>query len=258
MRVYLEVARLSFRRYSTYRISTVAGVFTNTVFGFILVSVLRTALGSRSIGGLTADKATAFTFVTQGLLMVTMAFGDFEHVDRVRTGEVAVELLRPLDYSMYRLSGDLGRSAFALVARGLPPFLVGWLVYRFEVPDPGRMALFLVAVVGGAMVASRGLTVVATLAFWMTDGSGAMQIATAFNLVACGATIPLQFYPDGVLWLLRLSPWAATIQRPVEVYLGLSGLLPVVAAQLFWIVVLEGVLRVELRAAQLQLVVNGG
>ncbi|MBV9255191.1 MAG: ABC transporter permease, partial [Actinobacteria bacterium] len=35
MRLYWEVARRGFRRYATYRAATVAGVFTNSVFGLI-------------------------------------------------------------------------------------------------------------------------------------------------------------------------------------------------------------------------------
>lgn len=40
MRLYTEVARRSFRRYAAYRGATVAGIFTNTVFGFIKAYVL--------------------------------------------------------------------------------------------------------------------------------------------------------------------------------------------------------------------------
>lgn len=36
-RLYAAVAAGGFRRYATYRAATVAGVFTNTVFGVILV-----------------------------------------------------------------------------------------------------------------------------------------------------------------------------------------------------------------------------
>lgn len=36
-RLYAVVAVGSFRRYATYRVATAAGVFTNTVFGLILV-----------------------------------------------------------------------------------------------------------------------------------------------------------------------------------------------------------------------------
>ncbi len=36
MRLYAAVAAGGFRRYATYRVATLAGVFTNTVFGLIV------------------------------------------------------------------------------------------------------------------------------------------------------------------------------------------------------------------------------
>jgi ABC-2 type transport system permease protein len=258
MRVYFEVARRSFQRFSTYRAAVVAGVFTNTAFGFILASVLRTALGTRSVGGLTATTATAFTFLAQGMLMVVMAFGDFDEVEKVRTGEVATALMRPLDYSLFRLAADLGRSAFNTLARGMPPFAVGWLVYRFPLAAPLRFASFLLTVVLAAVVASRWWNIVSTLAFWMTDGSGAMQMGVAVCTFATGALIPLQFLPDGLKAVVRVTPWAAMVQRPVEVFIGLSSVWACIALQLVWIAVLESLLRLELRFARRKLVIQGG
>ena len=49
MRLYLEVARRSYARISTYRSATVAGVFTNTVFGFLLAYVLRAVYTARNV-----------------------------------------------------------------------------------------------------------------------------------------------------------------------------------------------------------------
>src|SRR6266508_505551 len=40
MAIWFEVARRGFRRHATYRAATAAGVFTNTVFGFIQAFVL--------------------------------------------------------------------------------------------------------------------------------------------------------------------------------------------------------------------------
>ncbi|HEX4865360.1 MAG TPA: hypothetical protein VFV02_14920, partial [Acidimicrobiales bacterium] len=40
VRTYLELAKAEFRRYSTYRAATLAGIFTNSVFGFIRLGVL--------------------------------------------------------------------------------------------------------------------------------------------------------------------------------------------------------------------------
>jgi ABC-2 type transport system permease protein len=258
MRVYFEVARRSFRRFSTYRAAVVAGVFTNTVFGFVLASVLRTALGSRSVGGLTASTATAFTFLGQAMLMIVMAFGDFDELEKVRTGEVATALMRPLDYSLFRLASDLGRSAFYALARGIPPFVVGWLVYRFPLAGPVRFASFLLAVLLAAVVASRWWNIVSTLAFWMTDGSGAMQLGVVVSTFATGSIIPLQFLPDGLKAFVLVTPWAAMVQRPVEVFIGIGSLLTCALTQLVWIAVLELVLRVELRFARRKLMIQGG
>lgn len=46
-RLYVAVAAGGFRRYATYRAATAAGVFTNTVFGLILVYTYL-ACGTRS------------------------------------------------------------------------------------------------------------------------------------------------------------------------------------------------------------------
>ena len=45
----------------------------------------------------------------------------------MRTGEIAVDLARPLDLQLSWWVRDLGRAAFALPTRGLAPLLVGAL-----------------------------------------------------------------------------------------------------------------------------------
>ena len=52
MRLYWEVARTTARRQATYRTATLAGIFTNTVFGFILAYVMVAVFRARpEIGG---------------------------------------------------------------------------------------------------------------------------------------------------------------------------------------------------------------
>ena len=40
MRLYWEVSRRGYRRFATYRAATLAGIFTNTAFGFMRAYVL--------------------------------------------------------------------------------------------------------------------------------------------------------------------------------------------------------------------------
>ena len=104
MRLWWEVARRGFRRYATYRGATFAGVFTNTVFGFIrayvFVALFRVA---GEIAGFRLTDAITYTFVSQGMLMPFYMWGWSEIADTVYSGQVATDLYRPLDYQLYWL-----------------------------------------------------------------------------------------------------------------------------------------------------------
>ena len=51
MRLYLELARRGFRRAAAYPAATLAGVFTNTIFGFINAAVLLSIFHYRETAG---------------------------------------------------------------------------------------------------------------------------------------------------------------------------------------------------------------
>jgi ABC-2 type transport system permease protein len=260
LRLYGEVARLSFRRFSTYRGAMIAGAFTNTIFGFIRAGLLRSSLRDQveGVAGLTMQSATMFVFLGQALIAVTMLFGDYSLIELVRSGDVATELHRPWDWSTYRLASDLGRSAFQLLSRALLITMAGWLVYRLPIPGGGDAFWFGLTVVLAAILASRIWTIAGLAAFWLTEAVGVMQMGVAVAMLGTGLLVPLQFLPERVADVLWLLPFAGLLQGPIDVLLDLRSPLPVIALQLFWIVALELVLRFELRAAVRKLELQGG
>ena len=91
-----------FRRWSTYRQAAVAGIFVNTVFGVIKLSIL---LGvAKSAGGTVAGYdelgLSTYAWMSQALIAVVVMFWWTELADRVRTGDIAVDLARPVDLQL--------------------------------------------------------------------------------------------------------------------------------------------------------------
>ena len=85
----------------------------------------------------------------QGLLAVVLLWGDTEFSDRVRSGDVVVDLGRPWDLQTALLATDLGRAGAAVGMRLLPPVALGALFFPFRWPErPLTWLLF--AVVGAA------------------------------------------------------------------------------------------------------------
>jgi ABC-2 type transport system permease protein len=263
VRVYWEVAKRGYGRYATYRVATVAGVLTNTTFGFIRAYVLLAVFRSRStIGSFDAIDAVTFTFVTQGLLQPMGAFGRREIADRIRTGDVVADLYRPLDFQGYWLAHDMGRGAFQLLARGIPPVVLGALVFHLRLPrTPTTWLAFSVALAIGMLVSFAVQFLVSLTGFWLIDDRGPNQLATTVQFFLSGMLLPLVLFPHWLGVIARNSPFGSMVELPVEVLLGKhpgTHLVPVLAIGLLWAVVLLAAGRVVLAAATRKLVVQGG
>lgn len=243
-----------------------AGLIANSTFGVIMAITFRAALSERGetgarpalLDGLTPTTIVTYTFATQAIAMVISAFGDYALAARVRSGDIATDLGRPVDFSFFRLAHDLGRSAFHLLARGLSVMGVGWLVFRFPLPPWLAVAKFVPLVVLAAAIASRLWTMIGLASFWMRDGTGAVQLMVVLVAFGTGGHLPLQFYPTALKHLLRLLPFASMMQLPCGVLVGVESFVKVGALQIAWLVVLEFLLRVELRQARNRLELNGG
>ncbi len=214
--------------------------------------------GAPILDGLTPQTIITYAFAAQAIAMVVSAFGDYVLAGRVRSGDIATDLCRPVDFSLFRLAHDLGRSAFHFLARGLSVMCVGWLVFRFPLPTWLAIVKFVPLMVLAAAIASRLWTMIGLASFWMRDGTGAVQLMVIFVAFGTGGHLPLQFYPAAIKHALRLTPFASMMQLPCGVLVGVESFLRVGLLQALWLVVLEILLRVELSRARLRLELNGG
>jgi ABC-2 type transport system permease protein len=264
VRLYWEVARRSFRRWSTYRAATVAGVFTNTVFGYlrayILIAVAVAAGGTA--GGWDQTELVTFAFLTQGMINVSQAFGDPELADRVRSGDVVVDLYRPVDLQMWWLAASLGRAAFTTLARGVPPIVLGALVFDIRlITTPVLIVAAAASVVLASIVGFAFRFIVNVTTFWLLDNRGIDALATMVVSFFGGLLLPIVLFPTWLEQLARLLPFAAMVQFPAEVMMGVhtgAGVVQVLALQVMWAAASLGVGRLVLAAASRKVVLQGG
>jgi ABC-2 type transport system permease protein len=249
---------------ATYRTATLAGIFTNTVFGFILAYVMLAVFRQRpDIGGFDAVDAVTFTFIAQG--MFSMTVGNFGHVElsgRIHSGDVAVDLSRPYDFQGWWTAVGFGRASYMVWARGIPPVVAGALVMGLRWPDTAwTWPVFAVTVVLAAGVAIGWNFLLEITAFWILDVRGPNQIGWITAQFLSGAFVPVVFFPDGFERVVRALPFVAMIQLPIEVFLGMhrgADLAWTVLTQAAWLAVLLLVGRLVLSRAVRKVVVQGG
>ncbi|SFD55224.1 ABC transporter permease [Streptomyces aidingensis] len=264
--LYWAVTRGSFRRFATYRVATAAGIFTNTVFGFIL-SYTYIALWSQrpGLGGYDQSQALTFVWVGQALLMALAIMGgglEVELQSRIRSGDVAIDMYRPADLQTWWAAADAGRAGYHLLARGLLPMAAGALAFPLALPlDPLRWAAFLLSTALAFLVSIAIRYMVGLTAFWLMDGAGINMAASLCSVFFSGMLLPLTVFPGSFGEAVRWLPWSSVLQVPADVLLGRhtgAGLLAAFAFQAGWAVVLLLAGRAVQAAATRKVVVQGG
>jgi len=263
LRLGFELARRGYGRYAAYPGATWAGVFTNTFFGFLIAYTLLAVFEQRdAVGDYDARDAVTYTWLAQGMLMTIYLWGWFEVALRVRSGDVATDLQRPLDFQGYWLAQDLGRAAYHALFRGVPPFVLGALVFDVLVPGNPLVWLAFLASVTLAVVTSFAFRFLFNLAaFWLLDYRGAGVLAMVASTFFSGQIVPIAFFPHWLAVLAWALPFAAMVQAPIEIWLGHAEgleLLGLLALQAFWAGALLLVGRAVLAAGMRKLVIQGG
>ncbi|WP_418961375.1 ABC transporter permease [Streptomyces tritici] len=266
MRLYGRVAAGGFRRHATYRMATCAGLFTNTVFGFILAYTYMALWHERPhLGGYELADALAYVWIGQALITVCGLMGggfEDELIERIRTGDIAVDLYRPADLQAWWFAANLGRAAYQLLARGVVPMAVGALAFDYALPERAlTWPAFLVSVALGASVSFALWYLVALSAFWLMDGTGVAQVAWLSGLFFSGMLLPLTVFPGALGEVAQVLPWASLLQVPADVYLEKYRgweLLGAYGFQAGWAAVLLAAGRLVQAAATRKVVVQGG
>jgi ABC-2 type transport system permease protein len=262
VRLDWEIAKRGWRRYAAYPWATAAGVFTNTIFGFLQAYILLAVYRHRTdVGGFDSSDAVTYVWLTQSMIMTVYVFSWWELAWRIRDGSIATDLLRPLDPQRYWLSYDLGRAPYHFLFRGLPPFALGALVFQLHWPSPLDAAAFLVSLTLAVVVSFGFRFIYNAVAFWLLDFRGVVTLSTTIVVFFSGMAIPLRFMPHPLRDVCYALPFGSVIQTPVDVWLGKrdgASLVGVLALQLFWALALLGIGQLVLRGATRKLVVQGG
>lgn len=263
-RGYLALAGAGFRRWATYRQAAVAGVFVNTVFGVIKLSILLGVADSAggSVAGYDREGLSTYAWVSQGLIAVVLIFGWTELADRVRTGDIAVDLARPVDLQLSWLAADLGRAVWGLVSRAIVPIAFGALVFGFHWPtDPTALVLLPGSLILAVCVSFALRFMLNLLAFWLTEIHGIVLLYVLVTGLLGGHLVPVQLFPDWLQTVAYATPFPAMVQSPIDLVSGQAtgaDAAREVAAQLAWAVALLLLGRLVLWRATRRLVVQGG
>ncbi|MEV4067951.1 ABC transporter permease [Nonomuraea dietziae] len=238
-----------------------AGAFTNSVFGILRAYVLIALWQARpGLAGYDVIDAVTFCFITQAFIGPMQLFGGGLTIpERIRSGDIALDLVRPASLQACSLAEDLGRAAYLLLVRGIPPTMLGALMFGIVFPTgAGQWAAFLASFLLAVLVSFAWRYLVALSVCWLTDDRGIATVSLVLTTFFSGMMVPLSIFPGWLGDLASALPWAAMVQVPADVYLGKADLADALAFQALWAAVLLGLGALATQAIRHKVVIQGG
>jgi ABC-2 type transport system permease protein len=219
--------------------------------------------GTRTVAGYGEPQLATFVWAGQGLIGVVLLWALPEFAERIRTGDVITDLLRPLDPVWQLLAADLGRAGYAVLTRFMAPVVVGALAFDLYAPRrPVTYALFACSMLLATIVCFACRYLVNAAAYWLLDVRGPQTAWTLTSGIFGGLYFPVWFFPHAMaIGLIVATPFPSVIEIPLDilvergssmVQLGLLGV------QAGWVVALLVLCRWVQRRGERKLVIQGG
>lgn len=264
MRTYLRLFVAGFRRQSTYRLAAFGGLVANTTFGLLKVALLFAAVRTSGgeLAGYDVAMMSAYIWISQGMLGSVNLTGRTEIADRIRTGDVAVDFLRPLDVHLASVTTEVGRAVFALIPRGIPSVVIGALLVGMAVPeDPWAYPLGAVSLLLGIVVSATTVYLVGVSGFWLLETRGVAILYMVVSGFLAGLFVPIALFPDWLHLVATATPFPSMLMYPVDVLSGRVGgaaAVGLVALQVLWLGLTVTAGQLATRAGRRRLEVQGG
>lgn len=262
--VYLNFALKTFQSQAAYKFEYFVGVFNGLLYVFIF-----TSLWSAIYSGLDAGSDTPFTkagIITYAVFAmicrISMTMEDTEISSRIRSGDIAMDMTKPVNFFLMNLSQTAGVTMFHWFTRVIPILLVCFFAFDLEIPaEPARMAAAVCAWIMGYIVFFMLNFVFALLAFWFVETFSFQLTKYAMINLFSGAIIPVDFFPAWMRPLMEMLPFQYIFYTPTAVFTGHLAwpeAIRLMSLQMAWIAILGVACNVMWSSARRKLVVQGG
>ena len=269
MKAYFSILRQQMIGQMQYRAGFWAGMSTHIFWGVARAAILVAFyLYGQGEAGITMQQAVSMVWLQQlaGVLVPGWnTNADAALYNQLRTGDVAYELLRPLDaYTHWYVRSIAGRIGTFLLE--LVPILgIGLLVpepWGLGAPvSPLHALACLITLLSGLFTSCAMILLSYAMLLDVRVGDAPSRMAVTVAQILSGLYLPLQLWPEGMQTFLYYQPFAGMLDLPVRLYVGAQPLAragEIVLLQAFWTAVFVLAGRAWIGRSFKKLVIQGG
>lgn len=263
LRVLAACVRLGALHRFAYRLEIATSLISSLIVVVLNASIWGAVVeGREQLAGMTPLQVSTYVIVAWTVTTVSATRLDEVLGNRFRSGQIAADLLRPLDLQAYLTARDAGRALTALGVTAVPVVVLTSTVFPLAWPTRLWSWLFVaVSVALAVLIGAQIAFLVGIASFRLKNISGLAHLKATTTAVLSGAVVPLDAMPDVIRGVILALPFQGMSHAPASLFLERvpwTEALGILGVQAAWVAGLWVLCRLAWRWALHHLTVQGG
>lgn len=254
---FLEVA--AFRAYFVFTI--IGNIFYVFIMYFLWQAIFKNVDG-QMINGMNFQDTFVYLALAGGMGSIITVFVEWIMSRDIKSGNVSMYLVKPIDYQLFVLSKGAGDMISNLIIIFIPNFVIVYFISGGYIKMGLNILFFLLAFIMAAFISLTFDFLIGLLSFYTENVWGISAMKDTVVLLLSGAVVPIAFFPEKLKIIAEFLPFQAVYNLPLQVLInksyGVEDYIKIIALQLFWAVLLFLLSRMFYKHASKAIIINGG
>ncbi|CAM3824828.1 ABC transporter permease [Marinicrinis lubricantis] len=223
--LYFVLASKAYARNLHYRGAHMVHNIASALFGYMYACIWIGIGENRSLGDYGLQGMVSYIAFTQASLWISGFLTNGLGIpESVRTGQIALDLMRPIHLFTHLMSREWGQIAYQFIYKSIPIYLLYTFVFSLQVPTQISQIIYCFIGLGcAAYIAICIHYLIGASALWTTESSWLYWCNHALMMLLAGFFIPLEWLPDWLQKVSWMSPYPFMLYVPTRIYLGFEG-----------------------------------
>lgn len=222
--LFFTLARKKYHSNLQYRSAHMVHNIASFMFGFIYISIWTGIGEGRPLGEYGLNGIVSYVAFNQASLWVAAFLTNGLGIQQsVRTGQIALDLVRPVHLFYQLMSKEWGQIAYQFVYKFLPIYILYFFVMPLHVPSTIITYVWTAVALTLAAYISICLNyLIGAAALWTTESVWLYWVNYAFSMLLSGFLIPIEWLPSWLADISRASFYPFLHYVPTRIYLGME------------------------------------
>lgn len=220
-RAYPVLLRVGLAAAVAYRAEMLVWMLTTTM-PLVSLALWSAVAASAPVGRFGRGDFVAYFLATMVVRQLSSSWVIWEIVQEIKSGTLSTKLLKPIHPLIsYSAEGLAALPIRAVLALPIAVLALAVTDHHWA-STPGRLAAFVLSIVGAWLITFSVMAIVGTLSFFMESSTSVFEIWLMCFMLLSGYLVPLELLPGWIREIAYLLPFRYTLGFPVELLTGME------------------------------------